>query len=192
MRPALTIIPWSTRRIQPWKNGGGTTNELASAPVGSGLDDFHWRISVAEVTSAGPFSSFSGVDRTLALLDGSALDLTIAGRAVHLTPAIRLVSFRGDDETVSSLPSGAIRDLNVMTRRAIASHRLRPLAAGAFLAQTSWWAVFGLAERTLIRIDDVSWTLDRNDLAICSHGGAGGQVDQPCWLIEIGAASQLA
>ena len=54
----------------PWKNGGGTTAEVAVHPPGAGLDDFDWRISMADVAVDGPFSRFPGVDRTLVLAEG--------------------------------------------------------------------------------------------------------------------------
>jgi environmental stress-induced protein Ves len=60
-------------RTMPWKNGGGTTIEIARSPEppeGAGLDDLDWRVSMARVDGPGPFSRFEGVDRTLAVLDG--------------------------------------------------------------------------------------------------------------------------
>ena len=46
----------------PWKNGGGTTAEVAAFPEGSNFETFGWRISMADVTSDGPFSSFPEID----------------------------------------------------------------------------------------------------------------------------------
>jgi hypothetical protein len=57
---------------RPWKNGLGRTRELAVAPPGAGMDGFLWRVSVAEVDSAAPFSAFPGIDRTIVLLEGGA------------------------------------------------------------------------------------------------------------------------
>ncbi|WP_344323995.1 HutD family protein, partial [Kitasatospora putterlickiae] len=45
------------RPATAWRNGGGVTREVAGHPVGSGLDDFRWRVSLADVASAGPFSA---------------------------------------------------------------------------------------------------------------------------------------
>ena len=42
---------------QPWKNGLGRTRELAVQPSVASMDDFLWRVSVAEVDSAAPFSA---------------------------------------------------------------------------------------------------------------------------------------
>ena len=57
----------------PWKNGGGSTRQLAIHPPQASLDDFAWRISCARVRGAGPFSAFPGIQRSLALLEGELL-----------------------------------------------------------------------------------------------------------------------
>ena len=59
----------------PWKNGGGTTRELLSWPPG--VADWHWRISVAQVETEGPFSRFDGVQRWFAVLDGEGVELAL-------------------------------------------------------------------------------------------------------------------
>ena len=52
-----------------WKNGGGVTRELLAWPPG---DDWQVRISVAEITADGPFSSFPGVARWFSVLEAAA------------------------------------------------------------------------------------------------------------------------
>ena len=44
----LNIIPPSQFKSIPWKNGKGTTTELAVSAGGS-MQDFDWRISMADV-----------------------------------------------------------------------------------------------------------------------------------------------
>ena len=63
----------------PWKNGGGTTREIAAWPQGAGIDGFDWRVSIATIDQAGPFSAFAGVDRVIMLLDGSGVRLRSGG-----------------------------------------------------------------------------------------------------------------
>src|SRR5688500_2425780 len=36
-------------RVMPWKNGQGTTTEIAAFPPGAGLETFVWRISMADI-----------------------------------------------------------------------------------------------------------------------------------------------
>lgn len=71
----------------PWKNGGGTTAEVAVHPPGTGFDAFDWRISMADVAADGPFSRFPGVDRTLVLAEGRDLVLDLEGGLRVLAPS---------------------------------------------------------------------------------------------------------
>jgi environmental stress-induced protein Ves len=110
----------------PWKNGGGTTTEIAVSPAGAGLDDFDWRVSMARVESGGPFSLFAGVDRSLAIIDGDGINLTIGGAIpVGLDERSQPLPFAADVETHATLVGGPVTDLNVMTRRGKASHHMR-------------------------------------------------------------------
>lgn len=112
-------------REMPWKNGGGTTTEIAVFPAGAGLDAFDWRISMAKVESGGPFSLFPGIDRTLALLDGHGINLTVGGALpIGLTTGSEPLSFPADVPTHATLTGGPVTDLNVMTRRGRATHSM--------------------------------------------------------------------
>jgi len=101
----------------PWKNGGGTTTEIATHPSGTALDDFAWRVSVADVDRDGPFSRFPGIDRTIVLLEGAGMRLTGGGRDATLRIAFEPHSFAGDDAIDCALIAGPIRDFNAMFRR---------------------------------------------------------------------------
>src|SRR5580704_10328380 len=95
-------------RTMPWKNGGGTTTEIATFPAGSSLDDFAWRASMARVERAGPFSRFPGVDRSIALVEGMGMTLAIAGRGHAVIDAMAApLAFPGDVDVEAILPSGA-------------------------------------------------------------------------------------
>ncbi len=58
----------------PWKNGGGSTTELAIFPSDATLENFVWRLSTATVKTDGPFSHFAQIDRTLAIFIGCGPD----------------------------------------------------------------------------------------------------------------------
>ena len=126
----MRILRAADYRTMPWKNGGGTTTEIAVSPDGAGLDDFDWRVSMARVEGGGPFSGFAGVDRTLAVLEGEGIVLDIAGRTpAEVTGASAPLSFPADVPTTAALISGPITDLNVMTRRGRATHTVERLLA---------------------------------------------------------------
>jgi environmental stress-induced protein Ves len=124
-KTSLQVLRSTQYKITPWKNGGGETTEIAVSPLGAGLDEFDWRISTARVASDGPFSRFPGIDRTLAVLDGAGLRLSIDGRApIVLTSGTAPFAFAGDVDAEATLIDGEITDLNVMTRRDRFSHRI--------------------------------------------------------------------
>jgi len=113
-------------REMPWKNGGGTTTEIAVFPAGAGLDAFCWRVSMARVEGGGPFSLFPGVERTLAILEGEGINLTVGGAIpVGLDANSQPLSFAADVETHATLIGGPVTDLNVMTRRGKARHSMK-------------------------------------------------------------------
>jgi environmental stress-induced protein Ves len=111
-------------RSMPWKNGAGTTVEIAVQPPLAGLDEFAWRVSRAAVVEDGAFSGFAGIDRSLALLEGVGMHLDINGVAMTVNAGQNIVSFAGDTPTHATLIDGPIVDFNVMSRRMRCSHTL--------------------------------------------------------------------
>lgn len=128
----MRLIKAKSYRRMPWKNGGGETIEIAVSPAGAGIDDFDWRVSMARVEADGPFSAFPEIDRTLTILDGKGIELTLEGQApfrIEGEPR----AFPGDVAAQSRLLDGAITDLNVMTRRGRLTHRVRPISASGIV-----------------------------------------------------------
>ena len=129
----------------PWKNGGGTTAEVAAFPGGAGFDAFGWRVSMADVEADGPFSAFPGIDRTLIVVEGAGLELDVEGASYRLDASSPKLSFSGDDATIGRLLDGPIRDLNVMTRRGRFRHRTRFVESGVALLAESTGTAFIVA-----------------------------------------------
>jgi len=112
----IRVIPPEQFRKIPWKNGQGSTLELAMSPGGT-LDRFDWRISIASVVKDGAFSQFSGYDRHLVLLSGAGIELQHADQSVdNLHSPLSLAVFDGGRATTAKLKQGPIEDFNVMTR----------------------------------------------------------------------------
>ncbi|MEU5897023.1 HutD/Ves family protein [Streptomyces venezuelae] len=110
------LLRWTAYRTVPWRNGGGTTREVAEGAA--------WRVSVADVAGDGPFSHFPETDRVITPVEGEGMLLTVSGtrqRVAPLTP----FAFPGDAPTDCHLPNGPVRNLNVMTRRGRAAARVR-------------------------------------------------------------------
>ncbi|HKS54305.1 MAG TPA: HutD family protein [Steroidobacteraceae bacterium] len=108
---------------RPWKNGGGTTRDIIVSPPGASLDEFDWRLSLAQVDRDGPFSRFDGVDRTLVLLSGEML-LQEPDRCIGLIRG-EPVEFPGERTIEAALNGGSTLDFNVMTRRGRMQHTVR-------------------------------------------------------------------
>jgi hypothetical protein len=176
-----TLIPFAGLAPVSWKNGGGSTTEIAIAPPEAGFDDFEWRISLATIAADGAFSQFPGVDRTLVLVDGHGATLDIDGdEQVAVSPDEPVLRFAGESSVLAKLHRGATTDFNVMTRRDICHHefgrrRLEGISTFAtraditvlFLADGDALTLSSDAERIgMVRFDAVvfdrqaRWTLE--------------------------------
>ncbi|MCU1548361.1 MAG: hypothetical protein JWO29_1312 [Arthrobacter sp.] len=118
----MEIVRYAELKAQPWRNGGGVMRELAghreTAPAaGSSAQDrtWDWRVGIAEVSKAGDFSSFPGMDLVLTVIDGELLLLKVDG-AEHPLEKYRPFRFSGDADSSGALPTGDIRALFVRTR----------------------------------------------------------------------------
>lgn len=106
----MRIILPSAFQTQPWKNGGGTTHEIARAERDG---RFLWRLSIAEVATDGPFSAFPGLSRILTVIEGAGLWLDTPERTLDALP-LRPVAFSGDLAVSSRMIGGPIRDFNLI------------------------------------------------------------------------------
>jgi environmental stress-induced protein Ves len=114
---SIELLRAAARVAVPWKNGGGVTREVAVHPQGSSFDAFDWRVSIAQVQGAGPFSSLPGLDRRLAVLEGT-LAITLDGSPeTTLGAGVPAVHFAGEIPVQAHPVDGPVIDLNVMTRR---------------------------------------------------------------------------
>lgn len=105
-----------------WANGGGWTTEILAEPSGT---RWEWRLSVADVEAAGPFSVFPGVDRTIALISGAGFAVTIDGHAEQVIDVpFQPFDFAGDSTTSCRLIDGPVQDINLMTSRSSVARRL--------------------------------------------------------------------
>ena len=129
--------------VMPWKNGGGTTQEIARYPQDADLDHFVWRLSMAQVGEDGAFSAFPGVDRQLLLLAGRGMRLDRdAADAIVLDRLLTPLAFAGETAIHARLLDGPCRDFNLMLRRGQARGRIDVLSAGAHALKARQLALF--------------------------------------------------
>lgn len=130
----MRILRAADYRRMPWKNGKGETVEVAVFPSDRSIDNFDWRISMATVAENGPFSVFEGVDRTLSVLSGDGIALSIEGQdTVDLRIGSAPHAFPADAAASARLLGTVITDLNVMTRRGRFRHKVGTITAPSTL-----------------------------------------------------------
>lgn len=174
----------------PWKNGGGETIEIAVSPEGASLENFNWRISMAKVESNGPFSQFPGVERTLSVLEGQGIALSIEGMPpISLGKARAPFSFDASLKTDANLKDSAIVDLNVMSRRGHASHRCyRVLGGGKIALGVKTTLVFSIGDGLIVDDGEEKLTLKNYDCAIVEGRTEGENLiisGGDCYVIEL-------
>lgn len=164
----------------PWKNGGGTTREIVCCPAHSDMSHFNWRVSIAKIDQDGPFSSFTGIDRTIMLLDGEQVRLHAKDDSFDHVLAKPLVpfSFSGDVGLDCTLGQGTTHDFNVMTRRTVCQAQtqvvreqvtLSSMKNGVLLAAQGQWLVelaHGASEQSaMLAVHDGIWW-QANDMQV--------------------------
>jgi uncharacterized protein len=114
----VQVLRAHDRPAVPWRNGGGVTREVARGRADEATDTtgdgFDWRISIADVAVAGPFSAYVGVARTIVLIEGGSMVLTV-DNVSHDLGLYQPLTFDGGAATSCELPQGPTRDLNLMT-----------------------------------------------------------------------------
>jgi environmental stress-induced protein Ves len=100
----------------PWKNGGGSTEEITrdDAAAGAALDGFGWRVSIADISASGDFSRFAGYQRIITVLQGDGMVLRVDRKDSRPLLPFDAFAFGGDSEVSSELLGGAIRDFNLI------------------------------------------------------------------------------
>ncbi|WP_411123572.1 HutD family protein [Streptomyces sp. x-19] len=169
---ALEVLRAQERTPAPWKNGGGVTTEVAARPEGAGTGDFLWRVSIADVAQSGPFSVFEGVDRTITVVDGPGMALTVDGTLHVLAAPYEPFAFPGDSDTQCELLDGPIVDFNVMVRRADATAQVRVVRDRVAIRPEAGTCVLAVVLDGSATLNQGSVRLDRLDAALLAEGDA--------------------
>lgn len=136
-----------------WKNGAGFTLEIARSQGGA---DFEWRISMADVTTSGPFSLFPNKQRIISVLDGQGMVLHVDELPAKTLNQGDIFAFHGESQVQSELVDGAIRDLNLIYDPAKFHARFQWLndAAGqAFISSADLIFIFNQGGETQVSVE---------------------------------------
>jgi len=126
------VIPANEYQRVRWKNGLGWTREIVRVPD---VDDWDWRLSIAEIERDAEFSAFPGIDRELVLLSGNGLRIVFDDGDTHtLLPPHDQLRFAGERKARGELVDGSTHDFNLMWRRERLDARLWRRQTGGFLA----------------------------------------------------------
>ena len=160
-----TVLSPAGYRRTPWKNGGGVTTDIA-------FDGEVWRFSRTPITTAGPFSDYTGYDRIQVLVAGRGLVLDTPDGEIDLRQPFQPVRFAGETPITSRLERGPVEVINLMGERSRVALDLvvldtglsRPLGPGIHIAYCpAGRAILRLAGETRelqsdrgLRIEDVA------------------------------------
>lgn len=155
--PCPQVLPANEHRRERWRNGLGWTRSILAWP-GDGAQ-WDWRLSIAEIEQAVPWSAFPGVDREQVLLEGQGLRLRFGdGKVRELAPPFGRARYAGEAPVTGEPVDGRAVALNLMWRRDSVQADLwhRPLVGPMlFFADASeTWLIYLLAGQG--RFDDAS------------------------------------
>lgn len=118
----LTRLSLATLPRERWRNGKGWTRLVAQADAGTPPP---WRVSLAEITEAAPFSVFDGIDRTTVLVQGGPVSLLAAEQQWTLSGPGDTAQYPGELALRNTAPADDTLFWNVMTQRGRATARTR-------------------------------------------------------------------
>jgi environmental stress-induced protein Ves len=176
---AGTILHLADSTKRKWAQG--EVREIAAGKLGADATllpaegkEWDWRLSVASIEAAGDFTPFTGFERTLTVIAGELLELTIDG-AAHAVEALRPLRFSGDSAVAATLPTGDVLALNLITRSGAVRGNVRIVELSKKREQHLFGAQFGVllqGKATVLRGESED-PIELRDTVI------GGEEDSP-------------
>jgi uncharacterized protein len=120
----ITRLDPAQYRRTPWKNGGGTTVDIAE-------HDDVWRFGRTPIVQPGPFSDYSGFDRVQVLVAGRGLVLETPDGEIDVREPFKPVRFAGETTIRSRLEAGPVEVVNLIGKRAAVRIALEVLGPGS-------------------------------------------------------------
>lgn len=162
------VLPANTHRRERWRNGLGWTRAITAWPDEA---SWAWRLSLAEIEQAAPWSLFPGIEREQVLVEGEGLRLRFGdGRAEELLPPHGRARYDGGEPVTGEPIAGRVVALNLMWRHELLAVDVwhRPLVGPMlfFADAAEAWALYLLAGQG--RFDPASGLppMDQGDAAV--------------------------
>ncbi|HSW07586.1 HutD family protein [Aquabacterium sp.] len=191
----LEVIQAEHTAPRRWRNGGGITRDLFSAPA---TDAWAWRVSLADVEQDGPFSAYPGITRWFTVVQGAGVVLQFDAARQVLDSHSAPLQFDGALQPDCHLQHGSTRDLNLMTRDGVCRGTMqRATADDEWFSPLATRALFA-AEPMRLQIDDADAArLPAMSLVVSQHAAhqrwrVQAESDTPAawWLaIELGRSA---
>ena len=152
----LTVLRAADYPRMPWKNGGGSTEEI-TRDAGEGLDGFGWRLSIADIGESGGFSRFDGYQRVISVLQGTGMHLSVDEvRSRGLLP-FDAFAFKGESAVSCTLIDGPIRDFNLIYAPDRYSARVQWLdVGGRFFSSAQTLLIFSADEQVGVELGNTA------------------------------------
>jgi environmental stress-induced protein Ves len=179
----IRLLRAADRVAMPWKNGGGITREVAISPENASFDNFDWRISIADVREAGPFSTFENIDRVMMILKGR-LALAFPGCTVELDPTSGPFAFRGEESCFGTPLDGGVTDLNVMVRRGKSSAQVSRVV-GQTRISSAGLSILVAPTATVVEINSQRFSLEAQDALTIPREARIVSTEYPAFLIVL-------
>jgi len=171
----------------PWKNGGGSTEEI-TRDAGAGLEGFGWRLSIADIAESGGFSSFSGYQRVITVLQGDGMTLCVDGEDTRPLLPLDPFAFSGKSQVSCTFLGGALLDINLIYAPQRYSARLQWLdGEQRFFSSAGTVLVFSVSELLEVVVGEKTAQLGRHD-CLQLDGNTGlveVSVNAGCCVIEL-------
>lgn len=174
-----------------WKNGAGFTLEIARS---QGEADFEWRISMADVTTSGPFSLFPNKQRIISVLDGQGMVLHVDDLPAKTLNQGDIFAFHGESQVQSELVEGAIRDLNLIYDPAKFHARfqwLNDAAEQTFISSADLIFIFNQGGETQVSVEGDLFQLAAHETLKIERNAGVTSISFPkkqlksCYVIEL-------
>ena len=119
--------------------------------------------------------------------EGRDLTLTLEGRSHRLAEPGDLLAFPGEADTVATLGYGAIRDVNIMSRRGRFGHRVTLRSAGTIRSDWARAAVVAVValEPVVATLDGSVFRLETLDVVLIEAAPGDLAVDARTILVEL-------